>query len=131
MGKKTRLRTRAKIGMGAETAKADLSKIKITRHALARFQERWPKYQKDFIPKDYRKTLENLLLDVREIKKKSDAAVRAIIKYNFEKARYFENCGWVFITDEGMATLFTVEWRKDREKIWVLHPEGERKRYKI
>jgi len=92
----------------------DLSGILITYHALQRFQERWPDDNK---LQDPEKTLKKLLTKTREIRKNPVASTLAIIEHK-KRARYFENSGWVFVTNEETTTLLTTERRKDRPQIW-------------
>ena len=102
----------------------DLSGIFITRHALERFQERCPRGNKTKNPE---KTLKKLLARTQEIKKTPVASTLAIIKYK-RRAKYFENNGWVFVTNEETTMLFTAELKKDCPGMWEKKPSTKKRR---
>jgi hypothetical protein len=102
----------------------DLSNILISRHALEeRFYEKWPDSNKY---KNLEKTLRKLLAHAQEIRKKPAANVLAIIKYK-RRARYFENSGWIFVTNEEATVLVTIERKKDCPEIWEKPSKKRRK----
>ncbi len=95
----------------------DLSSISVSKHALDRFQQRWLKVESS-TPKDWETTFRKLLSNVDEIKKKPAANVGALIRYK-RRARYFHNSsGWIFVTDEELTVVFTIERRKDCPEMW-------------
>lgn len=101
----------------------DLSNIFISAHALKRFRERWRYAQK---PENWEKTLRRLLSATEEIKKKPIAYLKALIRYQ-EPAKYFYKSGWVFVTNEEIASLLTVERREDHPDMWE-KPKKPKKR---
>jgi len=91
-----------------------------------RFKERWPKVDKNSVVKNPEKTIRKFLVNAREIKKKPIPNVRAIIKYK-TRAKYFEKDGWIFVVNEEMTTVLTVELFKDCPEIWERNSEKIRK----
>jgi len=106
--------------------KIDTSNIKISNHALIRFKERWLKVDKNSTLKRPERTIRRFLVGAREIKKKPVPTVRAILKY-WERAKYFEKSGWIFVTNEEMTTLLTVIRLSDSPGMWEIDG-GKKKR---
>ncbi|HNW96329.1 MAG TPA: hypothetical protein PLQ44_01385 [Candidatus Paceibacterota bacterium] len=98
----------------------DLSKIYISIHAYNRFVERWKEFSQDPLPQNWMNTLLAFLSNVTEIKKKPGISFEIFRKYKKISRFFLKTNNWIFVTDEDLSTLITVEWRQVNPHVWVL-----------
>lgn len=91
--------------------------ISISRHALQRFQERWPHHDK---PGCWEETLRTIIVKAEE-EDLQEARVCRLLNNDMTPARYFTYDGWRFVTDVQKALLLTCE------RIIHTHPPRKRK----
>lgn len=107
----------------------DLSKIYIKNHALDRFKERWEEFCKTPPPKNWQNALISFLSNVVEIKKISKLQLAAIERYGRTSHHFLEmkDQNWIFVTNENLTILHTVEWMKSNLQSWAM-PKGIRRK---
>ena len=107
----------------------DISQIYIKDHALEQFKERWKKFYKTSPPKDCLNSLINFLSNVREIKKIPKLRLAATERYGRISRHFLEMRGqnWIFVTNENLTTLYTVELMKSNLQSWAM-PKGVRRK---
>lgn len=103
--------------------KRGIPEIRVSNHALERFQERWPGGDR---LKNPEKALAKILKSpMQEIWKKPRSNMNAFLKYG-KSARYFRREGWIFVTSEDLGVLLTVERWKDCPYMWQIKRRSKR-----
>ncbi|MDP2856331.1 MAG: hypothetical protein Q8N90_04470 [bacterium] len=78
----------------------NLSGLRISGEAMVNFQKLWVRIYKSE-PKDWRRTLEKFLRNVKEIKR--TPPLLPLVPNS--QTRYFDNSGWLFITSGEAANM--------------------------
>ena len=105
----------------------DLSKIYISNHAFTRFIERWKEFEKTPLSKDWLETIKTFLSNVTEIKKIPSASFETFKRYGRISRYFLKIKNWIFVTDEDLTVLITIEWRKKNPQSWIIPKTIKRK----
>jgi hypothetical protein len=91
----------------------NLSQITVSGTAMNAFRAKWLDIQKS-TPKNWNRTMQAFLKNVKEIRRQPELTTNSII---LDGARYFDNSGWLFVTNELVSRLLHVTRTKDT--IWM------------
>jgi len=91
----------------------NLSQITVSGTAMNAFRAKWLDIQKS-TPKNWDRTIQTFLKNVKEIRRQPEPTTNPII---LDGARYFDNSGWLFVTNEAVSRLLHVARTKDT--IWM------------
>jgi len=91
----------------------NLSQIAVSATAMSAFQAKWLDIQKS-VPKNWERTIQTFLKNVKEIQRQPEPTTDSII---LNGARYFDNSGWLFVTNQAISRLLHVTRTKDT--VWM------------
>jgi len=90
----------------------NLSQITVSATAMNAFRAKWLDIQKS-TPKNWERTIQAFLKNVKEIQRQPAMPDSIIL----DGARYFDNSGWLFVTNEAVNRLLDV--RRTKDIIWM------------
>lgn len=99
----------------------------ISCHALERFKERWVKFAKKPITDNLKLKILKIMSESIEIKKNPISNVIAIINHG-KRARYFKKDDLIFVTDENLKILITIECYNKNKCFWIISEKRKKKK---